>query len=157
MFSQKIPTLPSWYQKQVSRTGTSNYILQILWDAITCPCHWYLLLAQQSLIVSGTKKIHSHIDLHIVFACHCILKYVDRSWSHQKSKGIKQIISSNSTMFAWQVQLNLYDATSYCNLLCNVDVPTVSIACMMSNAIYCFFLFDNSTLVICSSQLINAK
>ena len=35
-------------QKQVSRLGTSNYISQKLWDVITCPCPWYLLLAQQS-------------------------------------------------------------------------------------------------------------
>ena len=27
-------------QKQVSRAGTSNYIPQILWGVITCPCHW---------------------------------------------------------------------------------------------------------------------
>ena len=33
-------------QEPVSRTGTSNYIRQILWDVITCPCPWYLLLAQ---------------------------------------------------------------------------------------------------------------
>ena len=33
---------------QVSRAGTSNYILQILWGVITCPCPWYLLVAQHS-------------------------------------------------------------------------------------------------------------
>ena len=32
-------------QKQVSRAGTSNYIPQYLWDVITCPCSWHLLLA----------------------------------------------------------------------------------------------------------------
>ena len=37
------------YQKQVSMAGTSNYIPQILWDVITRPCHWYLLLLQYSL------------------------------------------------------------------------------------------------------------
>ena len=35
-------------QKHESRAGTSNYMPQILWDAISCPCSWYLLLAQQS-------------------------------------------------------------------------------------------------------------
>ena len=35
-------------QKQVSRAGTSNYIPQILWDVITCPCPWYLPLAHTS-------------------------------------------------------------------------------------------------------------
>ena len=34
--------------KQVSRAGTNNYIPQILWDVITCPCPWYLLLAHKS-------------------------------------------------------------------------------------------------------------
>ena len=33
-----------------SRTWTSNYIPQILWDVITCPCPWYLLLVQHSSI-----------------------------------------------------------------------------------------------------------
>ena len=35
-------------EKQVSRTGTSNYIPQILWDVITCPRPWYLLVAHRS-------------------------------------------------------------------------------------------------------------
>ena len=39
-------------QKQVSRAGTSNYIPQYLWDVITCPCPWYLLLAQSPHIKS---------------------------------------------------------------------------------------------------------
>ena len=38
------------YQKQVSRAGTNNYISQVLWDVIACPCPWYLLLAQHSWI-----------------------------------------------------------------------------------------------------------
>ena len=36
-------------QEQVSRAGASNYIPQKLWDVITCPCPWYLLLAPKSL------------------------------------------------------------------------------------------------------------
>ena len=35
-------------QQQISRTGTSNYIPQILWDVITCPFPWYLHLAHKS-------------------------------------------------------------------------------------------------------------
>ena len=31
------------YQKQ---TGTGNYISWYLWDVITCPCTWYMLLSQ---------------------------------------------------------------------------------------------------------------
>ena len=38
-------------QKQISRAGTSNYTPQILWDVITWPCPWYLLLIQHSLFV----------------------------------------------------------------------------------------------------------
>ena len=43
----------SWevlYQKQVSRAGTNNYIPQYLWDVISCPCPWCLLLAQDSWV-----------------------------------------------------------------------------------------------------------
>ena len=35
-------------QKQVSRARISNSIPQCLWDVITCPCLWFLLLAQHS-------------------------------------------------------------------------------------------------------------
>ena len=35
-------------QKQVSRARTNNYSPQYLWYVITCPCPWYLLLAQHS-------------------------------------------------------------------------------------------------------------
>ena len=35
-------------QQQISRAGTSNYIPQYLWNVITCPCPWYLILPQKS-------------------------------------------------------------------------------------------------------------
>ena len=35
-------------QKQTSRAITRDYIPQIQWDVVTCPCHWYLLLAHKS-------------------------------------------------------------------------------------------------------------
>ena len=35
-------------QKQLSRAGTSNYIPQILWDVITCPCPWYPRFSQNT-------------------------------------------------------------------------------------------------------------
>ena len=44
-------------QKQGSRAGTSNYIPQFLWDVITCPCPWYLLLAQHSC----------YVDINVVY------------------------------------------------------------------------------------------
>ena len=37
-----------FYQKQISRAEKNNYIPQYLWDVITCPCPWYLLLAHKS-------------------------------------------------------------------------------------------------------------
>ena len=47
--TQNLPMkLVMLYQKHVSRTGTSNYILQIQRGVITCPCLWYLLQAQHS-------------------------------------------------------------------------------------------------------------
>ena len=41
-------------QKQVSRTGTNNYISQVMWDVISCPCPWYLLRAHKSYIEEET-------------------------------------------------------------------------------------------------------
>ena len=35
------------YQKQVSKAGTSNHIPQYLWDAITYPFRWCVLLVEQ--------------------------------------------------------------------------------------------------------------
>ena len=43
-------------QKHVSRTGTNNYIPHYLWDVITCPCPWYLLMAH-SFYVAMTRII----------------------------------------------------------------------------------------------------
>ena len=45
------------HEQQVTRAGTSNYIPQYLWDVITCPCPWYLLLAQHSWCVGTTKHV----------------------------------------------------------------------------------------------------
>ena len=36
------------FKKHVSWKAISNYIRQYLWDVITCPCPWYLLLAHNS-------------------------------------------------------------------------------------------------------------
>ena len=44
-----IETLWMLCQKLVSMAGTSNYIPHILWDVITCPCLWYLLLEQHNI------------------------------------------------------------------------------------------------------------
>ena len=53
LFCQTLSLFSWWlvYQKQVSRAGTSNYIPHYLWDVITCPCPWYMLLAHKSSTV----------------------------------------------------------------------------------------------------------
>ena len=45
-----LPSMNSgvFYQKQVSKAGTSEYIPQILRDVITCPCLWSLLCLCQN-------------------------------------------------------------------------------------------------------------
>ena len=57
-------------QKQVSRAGTSNYIIPYLWDVITCPCPWYLLLTQNSKYV-----VHPMICAHFSYLCFVVVKY----------------------------------------------------------------------------------
>ena len=44
-------------QKNVSKARTSNYLPRYLWYVISCPCPWYLLLAQQS---PCSSVIHSY-------------------------------------------------------------------------------------------------
>ena len=52
-----------------SRAEASNYIPQILWDVITCPCPWYMLLAQHSsyelcpLILVSRYSFESHFSM----------------------------------------------------------------------------------------------
>ena len=63
IFTMKISTLSIQhtsgvlFQKQASRAWTSNYIAQILWDVITCPCPWHLPLAQDSSILCLKQSV----------------------------------------------------------------------------------------------------
>ena len=59
-------------QKQVSRARTSNYIPQILWDVITCPCPWYLLLAHKSSMSCWWVRFYDTMHLG------CIGSLVDK-------------------------------------------------------------------------------
>ena len=52
-----------WDGALVSGTWTVNYIPQILWVVITCPCHWYLILAQHFSFQSAI----------IMLLCDCLL------------------------------------------------------------------------------------
>ena len=58
------------WQKQVSRAGTSNYIPQILWDVITCPCPWYLFLTHcHHMSQTGMQGINNYIPQNAVSIC----------------------------------------------------------------------------------------
>ena len=50
-------------QKQVSMAGTSNYIPQILWDVITCPCPWYLPLVQYPSYATRINQVGMALTL----------------------------------------------------------------------------------------------
>ena len=60
-------------QKHMSRTGTSNYIPQILWDVITCPSPWYPFLPHKS-----SYKINSELSpsSHAMCMCYIILAHI---------------------------------------------------------------------------------
>ena len=45
------------WQKHVSRARISNYIPQILWDVIICPCPGYMLLANKPAYVSDEDYV----------------------------------------------------------------------------------------------------
>ena len=63
------PSIYGCYRhKHVWRAGTSNYIPQILWDVITCPCPPYLLVVQHSWIVLKMKLFEVYIA---VYSCRC--------------------------------------------------------------------------------------
>ena len=58
------------WQKHVSRAGTSNYIPQILWDVITCPCPWYLFLTHcHHMSQTGMQGINNYIPQNAVSIC----------------------------------------------------------------------------------------
>ena len=42
------------------KAGTSNYIPQYLWDVITCPCPWFLVLAQKSPLETHVVSRRQH-------------------------------------------------------------------------------------------------
>ena len=50
------------------KAGTSNSLPPILWDVITCPCPWYLLLTQHS-----SHRVHFKKYMCMVNALLCIV------------------------------------------------------------------------------------
>ena len=72
-------------QKQVSRAGTSNYIPQYLWDIITCPCPWYLLLAHNFWIHSSVAiDALNWIELNFVELAHNLVQFIFENCPHYK-------------------------------------------------------------------------
>ena len=73
-------------QKQVSRAGTSNYIPQILKDAITCPCPWYLLLRDREPAITTRRYYRTKWLVPALDTCFWYRSpqmswlYVTRSW-----------------------------------------------------------------------------
>ena len=78
----KLSAILNWgvlRQKQVSRTGTSNYIPQYPWDVINCLCLWYLLLKNQmnSFITPFYQHLHNTlIDLVYFLETDIVIKDV---------------------------------------------------------------------------------
>ena len=52
-------------QKQVSSTGTGNYILQYLWDVITCSCPWHLPLISRMFTAFSPSSHQEELILTI--------------------------------------------------------------------------------------------
>ena len=111
-------------QKQVSRAGTSNYFPQYPWDVITCPCPWYLFLAQHSSIVPTawfhmryvcmkvvTSELnHHHIPSLWIFHWdvhwqRCLLMaYVEVDLSHTvNTKGSRSLFTHVYTIFLYMI------------------------------------------------------
>ena len=72
--SKSVVHMKSVVQKHESRAGASHYIPQCLWDVITCPCPWCLLLAQQSYVLCG-------VWFAIIFHCMYWMT-IGRPWFH---------------------------------------------------------------------------
>ena len=68
-------------QKQVSTAGASNYISQYLWDVITCPCPWYLLLPRKSSYIVSQQSNQLNSTTH---CCCCNPK----QWRHNERDGV---------------------------------------------------------------------
>ena len=75
-------------QKQVSRTGTSNYIPRYLWDIITCPCPWYLHLAHT---LQWRHNGHDCVSNHLPY--HCLLSrlFSADQRKHQSSASLASV------------------------------------------------------------------
>ena len=52
-------------QKQISSTGTGNYILQYLWDVITCSCPWNLPLISRMFTAFSPSSHQEELILTI--------------------------------------------------------------------------------------------
>ena len=59
-------------KKQVSKAETNNYIPQIVWDVITCPCPWYLLLYSYVVLVCSLNSMCiDNVGTPTILLSHC--------------------------------------------------------------------------------------
>ena len=91
-------------QKLVSRAGTSNYIPHFLWDVITCPCPWYLLLAQHPWFIVAIMQ---------QMPCdNCGDCFIDGCWPsdtiQQELAGPQLRVIANQGMSAGEEELRLF-------------------------------------------------
>ena len=116
------------YLKQISRVRTSNHIPQILWDVITCPCPWFVLLAPQSpmSIVLGrsvwfiqTYPSSLLWDIDMIISVHVTLVNmgkIDRTW-----KGYFSLRNSLLGVITTEIWVNT-DSVRCLSALTNVDI-----------------------------------
>ena len=96
------------YQKQVSRVETSNYIPQYMWDIITCPCPWYLLLTQHPWYL--WDLLYSIIKGSIMIVCVMTVLYRRGARQHPR-----QFDTYNTHSHDWSRLI------TWCHQICSVD------------------------------------
>ena len=105
-------------QKQISRARTSNYIPQILWDVITCPSPYYLLLAQHSLMMKYiTWNIHTFALCCVVLLLGTEQLWVKQPWKVWVNEPHKSKRAANINTAKHGVYFMGYDIYWSCNIV----------------------------------------
>ena len=88
--------------KQVSRAGKNNYIPQIMWDVINCPCFWYLHQAPHFSLINELcchevtcLRLNLSADVFLYDLYHLTVKINTESWVYLKvsvSKLLKMVL-----------------------------------------------------------------
>ena len=90
------------------RAGTINYIPRYLWDIITCPCPWCLVLAKHSY--------ETHANIWIKHQCHVMLRLCNMQMSNYLS------LSSPLLWLAMFFLPNLFSSRHQTHRSCHDDV-----------------------------------